>query len=365
MNLTSSARRSEQPLQIGSRHGYRIEADLASINAEISVPPYHPGGAWSLELWASPHAYAGGELHGVKLSEVQFELPTPLAPHTHRVEAQVPAQLPLQGRAHVMLLALVEQWTGRVHDVAQYAELESFPAPRLEGDVGYEVLGAEVVLRAAAIVNARTAGNLSGTLSLELWALPLAAGAASAGGHRLAAAQLAPVAGGEAAYGVQCRAAFSEPPPGRFELCLRLREWTQALGYVTRDQRSFALPYEVASEAMAAPAPVSTLEAPALEPRSVEVAGPEAVLELAPVAEASVAPPVSEEPPSSGPLPRASRAVSIQTGSVEELARVKGLNTKIAKEIIKSRPFDSLDALLKVRGIGRKTLERIRTLVTL
>jgi competence ComEA-like helix-hairpin-helix protein len=388
MTQTSSARRTNQPLQIGSRHGYRIEGDVATINAELSVPPYHPGGSWALQLWASDQAQQAGPLSGVKVSEVRFELPTPLAPHTHRVEAQVPAQLPLQGRSHAMLLALVEQGSGYVHDVANYPERETFSAPQLEGDVGYEIRGREVLLQVSAVSNPRAAGNLSGTLSLELWALPADTSSDVADGHCLASAQLAPLAGGEAATGLHCRAAFSEPPSGRFELVLRLREWTRALGYVTRDQRSFALPYEVAALPEAQPEPpalsvelpspadavsvepssLAALAEPLPEPEGWEV--PQAVPEVPAVQAApevpavQAAPAVQEEAPPSV-VQRGPRRVSLQTASLEELARVKGLNTKIAKEIIKARPFASLEQLLEVRGIGRKTFDKLRSLITL
>jgi competence protein ComEA len=59
------------------------------------------------------------------------------------------------------------------------------------------------------------------------------------------------------------------------------------------------------------------------------------------------------------------RRVSIQTGSVDELARVKGLGLKIAKEIVKARPFSSVADLIRVRGLGEKTIARLADLVTL
>src|SRR6185295_20228874 len=104
--------------------------------------------------------------------------------------------------------------------------------------VGYEIRGHEIVLQAAAVANPRPAGNLSGTLSIELWAWPAESERAPEmdRGHCLGAAQLAPVAGGDSAFGLSCRAAFSPPPPGEFRLELLLREWTQALGYLTRDR---------------------------------------------------------------------------------------------------------------------------------
>jgi competence ComEA-like helix-hairpin-helix protein len=446
MNVTSTVRRSDQPLQIGGRHGYRIDGDSAHLNAELSVPPYHPGGAWALELWASEQAYRGGELSGVKVSEVQFELPTPIAPHTHRVEAQAPARLPLQGVAHTMLLALVERGAGerRIHDVTSYPELETFPAPRFQGEVGYEIRGHELMLQAEAVTNPRPEGNLSGTLSVELWATPVDSEEApeTGQGHCLGAAQFAPVAGGESAFDLYCRAAFLTPPPGTFRLELLLREWTRALGYLTRDRRTFGLAHQQAPEALdvaqqpesvlpeaavlaqepalvlsepaltlpepavaeqpalVAPEPAAVAEQPALvAPEPVVVATSKPVLPPPPapksapaavqaapavaleavvleavaleaVALQAVAAPAAEVPApaaavQAAPVARANSRVSIQTASVDELARVKGLNTKVAKEIIKGRPFASLDDLVKVQGIGRKTFDKIRSLLTL
>jgi competence protein ComEA len=79
-------------------------------------------------------------------------------------------------------------------------------------------------------------------------------------------------------------------------------------------------------------------------------------------AESEVA--VSHPKPGS-PRPAAPKAISIQTGSLEELAGVAGLSLKIAKEIVKARPFSSVPDLIRVRGLGDKTIARIKHLVTL
>jgi competence ComEA-like helix-hairpin-helix protein len=354
MNFTSSARRQDQPLKLGA-HGYRIEGDQAFINAEINVPQYHSGGSWALELWASegPRGVVA-DRSGTKIGEVAFGLATPLAPHTQRVEALVPAQLPLQGRRQSMSLALVEiraDGQRSVHDIASYPELETFIGLELEGGVGYSVDGREVVLDVGGIVNPRSSDNLSGGLSLELWALPLDAEETSSG-HALAAATLGRLSGQQSWAGFQSRVAFAEPPVGRWRFALLLREWTQTFGYVTRDRRDFALPYErMAPEAPAPRAPEVVVQPAAATPA---VAAPASgnVVSLRPAAESVV--PV-----------RAPRLLSIQTASVEELAKLKGLNLRIAKEIVKARPFSSLDDLLKVNGVGKKTLDRIRSLIRL
>jgi DNA uptake protein ComE-like DNA-binding protein len=271
-----------------------------------------------------------------------------------------------------MSLALVELGAGerRVRDVASYPALETFPGPELQGQVGYEVRGHEVLLQVAGVANPRGADNLSGTLSLELWAWPVdgAQGPEAGQGVIMGAAQLQPLAGGGEHSGLQCRAPFNEPPPGSYQLSLLLREWTNAHGYVTRDQRDFALTYRVAPPA--APEPVvaevvAGVEAP--ESACVQPESPKPAVALA-VDEPELDWEVPESvapPPASVAVARGSRAVSLNLGSVEELARVKGLNTKLAKEIVKRRPYTSIDQLIDVRGIGKKTLDKLRALVTL
>ena len=328
----NTSRRPEQAIELGPRHGYRIENDQAFINAELQVPPQHPGGEWTLQLWASDHPYQEGALTGLKVAEIAVGLPTPLGPYLHQVEAQAPAQLPLQGRAYAMVLALVKRERDgqtTVDAFANYAELQTFIAPHFEGQVGYQLHGDEAVLVADGIANPRLDGNVSGTLSLSLWAFPEAG--ASADGLCLAAAELGSVSGQFWLPDVESRVAFSAPPVGRYRLAMLLSEWT-ADGYVARDRREFDALYE-----RRAPAPVAPAEALRLVPKSVETSAPA---------------------PASG-------LVSIQTASADELAKVKGLTLKLAQEIVKARPFASLADLIRVRGIGEKTIERLKSFLTL
>ncbi|HVZ32213.1 MAG TPA: helix-hairpin-helix domain-containing protein [Polyangiaceae bacterium] len=342
MNITASARRQDQPLKLGA-HGYRIEADEAVINAEINVPPYHSGGAWLLQLWASSEPQRGPGSSGTKISEIQFELPTPLANYSHRVEARVPALLPPQGQRYVMSLVLVEARTAgepSVQDIAQFPEREQFPGPQLNGEVGYTIRGGEVRLHASSIVNPRPTENLSGSLALELWAFAVSAPERHDGErHCLARAPFGCIAGQERLVEIEQQVPFAEPPVGRWQLALLLCEWTQAFGYVTRDRRDFAQVYQRAPEA---PLPVAA----ALPAVTESIANRAA-------------------PSHCGVQLRSPRLVSIQSASVEDLAKLKGLNLRIAKEIVRARPFASIDELLRVHGIGRKTLERIRACVTL
>ncbi len=59
--------------------------------------------------------------------------------------------------------------------------------------------------------------------------------------------------------------------------------------------------------------------------------------------------------------------ININTASAEELQTLPKIGPKTAKAIIKYRkkhPFKSVDELIEVKGIGEKTLKKLRPLVT-
>ena len=385
MTQQHTLRRADQPIQIGPRHGYRIEGDHAFINADLQVPSHHPGGEWTLELWATEQPYVEGPLTGLKVAELVVELPTPIGPYLHQVDAWTAARLPLHGRPYAMVLALAQrgpEGQSTVGAFANYAEPQVFNAPHFAGDVGYRVQGSEVALQADGIFNPRAEGNLSGSLSLELWAFPASepsepsqpsqSPGISLAGVRLAAAEIERVCGRFRLPSIERQVAFSEPPVGRSHLALLLREWTQSDGYVTRDRRDFGFVYERTAQA-----PVAASRPPSLPPGPAVVnARPAEKLRLVspPVAVPVAVPGSSSSPAASAPAVKPTREapsspaaapVSIQTATVEELAAVKGLNAKLAKEIVKARPFASLTDLIRVRGLGEKTIVRLKGLLTL
>jgi hypothetical protein len=341
MSIQQLARQREQPARLGAEHGYRIEGDTVCINADLGLPAFFSTRAFALELWACTEPHQGGALSGTKVCQVTLDLPTPLSPYVHHVEARADAHLPPHGRCHAMVLALVEQAPDGlriVHDFFNYPELQAFDLPHFEGGVGYILNGSEVSLKADGIRNPRNMDNMSGTLSLELWASPAAREEMTRESVCLAAAELPRVSGQHVLSTVEMHTAFADPPAGRWNLSLLLREWTLAEGYVTRDRRTFAREY-----ARSEPHDAASV----LEPVS--------------------SPPAVTSARASAPAASGWRRcpVSIHTASVEQLAKVKGLNLRLAKEIVKARPFESLDELIKVRGIGAKTLERIKVLLTL
>jgi DNA uptake protein ComE-like DNA-binding protein len=404
MNLQPSNRRQDLPVRLGS-HGYRLDGDYALLNAELHLPPYFSEQGFGLELWACRGPHAGGSPEGVKIAEISLELPTPIGAYLHRVEARAALTPPPGDGEHSMVLMLVggAGEARRVHDYANYSNLQPFSNPRFDGAVGYGIEGSEVLMSAQGVLNPRPEGNTSGSLSLELWASsePYVSGVPR--GHRMAGAELGSVFGQYVLPDVARRTAFTAPPPGQWHVALLLREWTVAQGPVTRDARVFDLKYEqpapvavapvavapvaVAPAALAkkpsataAAATVMAVKAPsppeAKAPAALEAKAPAALEAKAPAAvEAKVEAPgavaAKSAPAADAKTPVAATGtgtkalLSVNTGSVEELSKLPGLSLKVAKEIVKSRPFASVDALVDVRGVGEKTLRRIKSLLTL
>ena len=113
-------------------------------------------------------------------------------------------------------------------------------------------------------------------------------------------------------------------------------------------------------EPIAAPAPVTSKVAVGKAPVASKVTVASKATTAAAASVAAVAKAALQAPAST-----TSSLVSLQTASVDELAKVKGLNLKIANEIIKARPFASLEDLIRVPGIGEKTLEALKRLLTI
>ncbi len=56
--------------------------------------------------------------------------------------------------------------------------------------------------------------------------------------------------------------------------------------------------------------------------------------------------------------------VDVNTADLKALAGLPGVGEKTAQEIVKGRPYKSVDDLAKVKGIGEKKLAKIKPLVT-
>jgi DNA uptake protein ComE-like DNA-binding protein len=57
---------------------------------------------------------------------------------------------------------------------------------------------------------------------------------------------------------------------------------------------------------------------------------------------------------------RSTKVVDVNTASVDDLMLLPRVNEAMARRIIAGRPYDAVDDLAKVSGIGPKTLEGLR-----
>ncbi|MCX5867752.1 MAG: helix-hairpin-helix domain-containing protein [Proteobacteria bacterium] len=57
--------------------------------------------------------------------------------------------------------------------------------------------------------------------------------------------------------------------------------------------------------------------------------------------------------------------IDVNTATAEELEEIKGIGPVLAERIIAGRPYRTLDDLLRVEGIGKKTLEKISPYLTI
>ena len=57
------------------------------------------------------------------------------------------------------------------------------------------------------------------------------------------------------------------------------------------------------------------------------------------------------------------RGTDINKATANQLDNLPGVSSDVAAAIINGRPYQNVDELIRVRGIGPKTLERIRPYV--
>ena len=333
---------------IGENHGYRFEGDFVHLNAEVnfSDADLAAGQAWALQLWASDDGFSGLQTHGVKVAELAVQ---PMAGGL--ATAGWCAAMPPAGAVDqaLALVAYAADGSPQVRDLAVYPCRESFFQPTLVGDVACTLAAGSAKLSIDAIVNPRDLDNLSGTLSLEVWALDAPYAGGSWTGNPVATVILGVLAGG--ASWSDCR--YDVPaatPVEAAALTLMLREWTPA-GYVTRDYRNFEAPAKAAAVDKPTKAKAAAKTKAPAKPKAA--AKPAAAKVATKAAAKAVAPKATVKP------------VSINKGSEDELAAIKGLSRDVAKAIVAARPYAALDDVCKAKGMGAKTLAKLREFLSL
>ena len=230
-------------IRFNGNSGYSRHGDTVSLFADRIDNLNNAGitsGSLALQLWACQAPYTGGCLTGWKLAE--FLLGVLQANHfLAPVKSDVPANFPEFGNYAIVLVIAELDGDGfnLIHDFQNYPVRDVFLHPRLDGLVGYRCINnGHLVVSVEHIHNPRDSNNLSGTLSLELWALaePYVVGDFS--GHALAGVTLGTLPGGASWQDCSYDLEITPPPSGPYTLVLMLREWT-GNGYVTRDHSNF------------------------------------------------------------------------------------------------------------------------------
>jgi hypothetical protein len=314
-----------QPSRLGLRHGYRFLGDLVELHAELQgVSP--ATGPWSLQLWADDSQ---------RIAELHLDNLQPDADGNCEVIGLCGAQPPAGQNEHRLSLRLLRHpglADEVVADQAIYPLTVQFAQPALLGELTADWRDGQLHIAIERLGNLRDADNLSGTLALEVQA-----------GETLGQIVLGSLNGQCDWPAQQFRFPLSQRPQG--ELQLTLREWTQQ-GYVTRDQRPLQLPAE--NKLAAVPAPVPS------EPGKVSATTSAA--NAAPTSAPASVPPVP---------PVAAGTVSINRASSAELTALKGVGPSLAAAIIAGRPYASLKELSRVKGLGKKLLDKLRPKLSL
>ncbi len=307
--------------RLGSTHGYCFDGDQVELNAALCCcNEALCGQSWSLRLLANNQDVVA-----------ELTLGQIFPDHTGyiAVSGQTDALIPAGQGSHQLSLILC--CDGAEVDRADYTAPASFLLPQLAGNCEITLTGDSAEIRIDSIVNPRAEDNLSGTLALEIWALDEPCAGNQWAGSPLASMILGQLAGQQAWHDVHHTLHATAAPANTFPT-LMLREWT-ATGYVTRDFRRLAsvppaAAVQPAAKATAAKAPEKTKES---------------AKKVAPVANKATA-----------------STVSVNTASAAEITAVKGVSDALARAIVASRPYASLDELTRAKGMGTKLLAKLR-----
>ncbi|MCB1954208.1 MAG: helix-hairpin-helix domain-containing protein [Rhodocyclaceae bacterium] len=339
---------------------YRIEGDVVHLEADLRICDSERANRadWSLQFWTDDSSAS------ICIAEL------PLGSLDAAPGAVVPvggsalATLPAGQGAHAVAFRLMCAGAGESeqHDAAGFAHTQDFVLPHLLGSVGYRFDGEQVEISVEGVANPRDGANLTGTLSLELWALPAAYQGGSFQGAPVAGIQIGSLSGQQSLGAMSFSLPAASLPPGEWFLTLMLREWTPA-GFVTRDFTRFEQTYVVEAPAAKAPAAKApAAKAPAAKAPEAAAAKP-AAKKAAPVKQ-----PVVAAKPAAKPVEKkaaAPAAVALNSASVAEIAAIKGVSKKLAEAIVAARPFKKLSDLTSVKGLGEKLLDKLKGQITL
>ena len=246
---------------------------------------------------------------------------------------------------------------------------------------GYCIQEDRVTLSIEQLLSNRSADNISGSLMLELWALPTQYLGGGFGGELLAYTSIAPLSGQCYLPNLCFNLPFTSPTPGQWYITLMVREWDGSQ-YITRDYVNYENPFCVEAKPVVSRSTSDNVisvdfghvDHSANNQNRLDSLAPSQVVKDSPLkheGDAESAPPkkaaksgkrASKVNPSGKAI---AKKVSINKASLSELEGIKGLPVKVAKLIFQTRPHKKIDELLALKGMGPKLLKKIEHLIKL
>lgn len=292
-----------RPTRFAGEPQLRFETDSVKLRAWLDCQPgaVQGGDAGSrgmaLQLWAD---------ESLLLSEWRLG---PLQPDSRQlasVGGRVALAQPAGQAGRRLALRLVSGPPGawdRLHDCKRLLRPHRFLQPGLTGALQVSLEAGELELAIDGIVNPRAAGELSGTLALELWALQQPYDGGPFLGQPLGSMTLGCLGGQQQWSDLRPRWHWREAAPAakpKGQLTLMLREWTSA-AYVTRDWRVLDWPRQPGSQSL-----------------------------------------------------------SLNHSTTARLRSLPGLSDRLARRLVAARPFSSIEQLQRVRGMNERLYARLR-----
>lgn len=262
------------------------------------------------------------------------------------------------------------------------------PSLQFNGNCGFNIDNNRVEINIDSISNQRFSDDVSGTISIELWATKQPYQGGEFDGVVLAGTTIGEIMGQHFVPDCRYDLLFNEPPAGTWNLVLMLREWN-GNSYETRDFVNFATPYTanwVPTVVQGKPAKVINVsfneteksnkadpkvDAPK-KPAQPEAKAAPAKEEAKPVAakpakveakkpEVTAAPAKAAAKPASTPA----GTINLNTADESDIAKISGVSARLAARMVEARPFKSMDDVLKVKGMGAKLMAKIQKLISL
>ncbi|PPC78604.1 hypothetical protein C4K68_03595 [Pokkaliibacter plantistimulans] len=351
--------------------GYQFSGDAVALSCTFECDAALAEG-WSLRLLASLVESVQDVAmvsNGIQIASTELQA---LSQGSLDWQQTVEAAPPAGSQAYRLALQLVSPAGDTVQE-CPFDQLQTFIQPALQGGCLSVSKDGQQFLQVDTVANPREPENLSGSLSLELWQLEAPYSGGSFTGELLVQRSLGCLGGGQQWQNVTLQLEPSIASlPNQY---LMLREWTTQ-GYITRDYLVapvFAFP---AVEVVADAEVTTTVEVTEVaQPESTEIEVKQDAVEAAPAPVSEVAeepePAIEQVASKTAAASSKKKAVvadkpktqpelcSINTAGPAALTKVKGISPRLANDIVRNRPYQKLDDLLKVKGIGVKVLERI------